>query len=43
MKKSRKMKPKLLVGHLLMVQEHALQKHSDLQIQMMHSNRLSGD
>lgn len=34
---------KLLVGHLLMVQEHALQQHSDLKIQMMHSSRLSGD
>ena len=37
------MQLKLLVGHLLMVQENALQKHSDLQIQRMYSSRLSGD
>lgn len=38
-----KMKPKLLVGHLPIKQENALQKHLDLLIQRMHSSRLSGD
>lgn len=38
-----KMKPKLLVGHLQMEQEHALQLRLDLLIQRMLSSRLSGD